>query len=151
MRTCVDWQRVLSTAWTTHRIPDFASSFFCILKQTILVFFIRFTFMQMIQFTCLKRIIDNGGSVTPFLRNSLKTKQIILIYLMQSLTLIYGEKLGKRMGQKFHLSIKSELLKRFASLLRRLHNTGAEFVDKTNTAFIFDLKLVTVTPFAWCP
>ena len=67
---------------------------------------------------------------------------------MQSLTLTYSEKLGKRSGQKFHLSIKSELLKRLASLLRQLHNTGAEFVDQTNKAFIFDFKLVTVTPFA---
>ena len=64
---------------------------------------------------------------------------------MQSLTLIYGEKLGKRIGQKFHLPIKSELLKRLTSLLRRLHNTGAEIVDQTNEAFICDL-----TPFAWC-
>ena len=53
---------------------------------------------------------------------------------MQSLTLIYGEKLGKRIGQKFHLPIKSELLKRWTSLLRRLHNTGAELVNQTNKA-----------------
>ena len=45
---------------------------------------------------------------------------------------------------------KSDLLKRLASLLWRLHNTGAEFVDQKNKTFIFDLKLVTVTPFAWC-
>ena len=63
---------------------------------------------------------------------------------------MYEEKLGKRIGQKFHLSIKSELLKRLTSLLRRLDNTGAEFVDQTNKAFISDLKLVTVTIFAWC-
>ena len=69
---------------------------------------------------------------------------------MQSLTLISAEKFGKRIGQKFHLSIKSELLKRLASFLRRLHNKGAEFVDQTNKTFIFDLKLVTITHFAWC-
>ena len=69
---------------------------------------------------------------------------------MQSFTLIYVEKSVKRIGQKFHLSIKSELLKRLASLLRRLHTTCVEFVDQTNKAFIFGLKLVTVTPFAWC-
>ena len=62
---------------------------------------------------------------------------------MQSLTLIYVEKLGKRIGQKLHLSIKSELLKLLACLRRRLHNIGAEFVDQTNKAFIFDFKLVT--------
>ena len=73
-------------------------------------------------------------------------KKIILTYKMQSFTLIYVEKLCKRIRQKFHLSIKSELLKCLASLLRRLHNTSAEFVIQTNKAFIFDLKLVTVTP-----
>ena len=69
---------------------------------------------------------------------------------MQLLTLLYGEKLGKRILQKFHLPIKSELLKRLTFLLRHLHNTGAEFVDQTNKAFICDLKHGTVTPFAWC-
>ena len=105
---------------------------------------------NVIHFTCLNRIIDNGGSVIHFLRNSLETKQIILIYIMQSLTLIYGENLGKRIGQKIHLPIRSVLLKCLTSLLRRLHNTGAEFVDRTNKAFICDLKHGTVTIFAWC-
>ena len=59
---------------------------------------------------------------------------------MQSLTLIHGEKLGKGIGQKFHLPIKSELLKRLTSHLRRLYDTSAEFVDQTNKASICDLK-----------
>ena len=103
-----------------------------------------------IQFTCLNRTIDNGGSVIPFLRNSLETKQIIPIHIVQSLTLIYGEKLGKRIGQKLNLPTKSELLKCLTSLLRRLHNTGAEFVDQTNKAFICNLQHGTIAPFVWC-
>ena len=67
---------------------------------------------------------------------------------MQSFTLIFVEKSGKRIGQKLQLSIKAELLDRLVSLLRRLHNTNAEFVDETNKAFIFDFKLATVTAFA---
>ena len=47
---------------------------------------------------------------------------------MQSFTLIYTEKSVKE-SEKKHLSIKSELLIRLASLLRRLHNACAEFVD----------------------
>ena len=35
------------------------------------------------QFTCLNRIIDNGGSVVSFWRNSLETKQTILIYQLE--------------------------------------------------------------------
>ena len=69
-----------------------------------------------IHFTCLNPIIDNGGSVIPFLRNfpSKKTKYS---KLYNAVILISGEKLGKRIKQKFHLPIKSELLKRLTSLL----------------------------------
>ena len=66
---------------------------------------------------------------------------------MQSFTLIYVEKSDKRIGQKFHLSIKSVLLKRLAPLLWRLHNTCAEFVDQTNKVFILGL---TVTGVVFC-
>ena len=38
-------------------------------------------------------------------------------------------KVGLKNRKKKHLSIKSELLIRLASLLRRLHNACAEFVD----------------------
>ena len=64
-----------------------------------------------VQFTRQWRIIDNGESLVKILQNFLNLRQNIIYYITQSFTFIYALMFCKRMGSKFHRTIKLGLLK----------------------------------------